>query len=142
MSSNATRQFNGRFVGIVGGVEHDDLVAAAHDCSDCAEQSFSRAGADRDLRGDVQLAALQAVRLFGNSLAQCGNARHRCVLIGAVVQVPVDSLGQRVGRIEAWKTLCEVDGTRIGRELTHDREDRRTNVRQFARYTLFHAVRV
>ena len=132
VSRDSSGEGDRRFVGVVRGVEDDHLVAGANDRLDCAEQAFGRAGADRYFGIVIDRAALQPRRLVRDGLTQRRNPCHRRVLVRAVCEVEVDAVRQLFRRVEARKSLGEVDRVAVRGELTHHREYRRADVGQLA----------
>ena len=76
--------------------------------------------------------AVEVRHLAGNGLAQGLDASHRRILVVAVGQVVAHPLEKLRRTVEVGIALRQVDRALVGRELRHDREDRRADVRQLA----------
>jgi hypothetical protein len=96
---------HGRLVGIVGGIEHDHLVAVADDGLDGAEQALGSARAYRDFGVRVEFTPLDARDFFGDRPSESRHAWHRCVLVGAAPQVMVDAIYELGRRLETFMAL-------------------------------------
>ena len=116
-------QVDGRFVAVVGRVQHDDLFARAHHRVDRVEQRLGGAAGHGDLGVGVHLAAIAAQHLLGDGLAQRRHARHRRVLVVAGAHGAVQFVHQALRHREIRKALPQVDRAVLGGELRHHGED-------------------
>ena len=100
---------------------------------DGAEQRLGGAGGDGDLRRRVDAPAVEALGLAGDLLAQCRrsrpSARTGC---GRRAGGARRARAARRGAAKSGKSLGQVDGAVLGRELGHHREDRGADVGQLA----------
>ena len=119
----AAGQRDRRFIGVVGGIEHDDFVTRPDDCLDGTEQTFRSTIAHGDVRVAVDRASVQGLNFQSDSLPQRRDPLHRRVLIGAGSQVMLDQSQQLIGRVEARKALRQVDRAAFRGKLTHYREN-------------------
>ena len=114
-----------RRVGVVVGLEGDDLVAVVDERQDRRGERFGRAGGDEHLGCRVDVDSVEPALVAGDGLAKHGQPDARRVL--------VDAVGDRLaGRLEhlgravfVGKALAEVDGAGAQREGAHLGEDRR-----------------
>ena len=120
------------FVRVVAGVEDDHLVPGADDGVDGAEERLRGTGCHGHLGLGTHADAVEVCHLAGNRLAQGFDPGHRRILVVAVGQVVAHPLEKLRRTVEVGIALRQVDRPLVGRELRHDREDRRADVRQLA----------
>jgi hypothetical protein len=130
---------NGRFVGVVGGIEDQGFVTGADAGLDGGVDGLGRPQRDGDgLRrfGAIRQAPVAPLQLRRDGLLQRRHPLHRSVLIVPVAHRGADQL--RDARIDGVvrKALAEIDGAELARTPRHDGEDRRTDVGQLAAHGL------
>ena len=70
MGRGAAGQRDRRLIGIICGIEDDNLVARSHDRLDRAEQALRGAVTDGNFRAGINAAAVELLDFGGNRLAQ------------------------------------------------------------------------
>ena len=119
-----------REVGIVNRLESHDLVARLDHGQDRAGQCFGAARCHHHLGHGIEHEAVPAPVMGGDRLPQFRNTHHRWVLVVAVH----DRFGRRAANIFRTgivrKTLAEIDGVVVARELRHRLEDGDGKVRE------------
>jgi len=129
-----TGQFDRRLIAVVGRIEHDHLVAGAHQRGDGAKQRLGGAGRHRDLALGVGCPAVETCGLAGDLLAQGREADARRVLVAACGHCPAHRLAQRFGRIEVGEPLAEIERPVLLRQPAHHAEDGGADLGQFGGY--------
>ena len=127
---NAAIQLDRWQVGVVAGLQHDDLVARMHDRRDRGEDRLGAARGDRHLGVGIVGGAVIVRVLRGNRLAERRDPLHRRVLVQAAAHVRGDCVDERGIAVEVREPLRQVHRPDVGRELRHHREDGRADRRQ------------
>ena len=119
-----------RKVGVVYRLESDDLVARLDHGQDRAGQCLSAARCHHHLGHGIEHEAMPAPVMGCDRLPQFRNAHHRRVLVVAVHdrfrRCAANVFGTRI----VWKTLAEIDGVVVARELRHRLEDGHGKIRK------------
>ena len=117
-------------VAVVARVKHDDFVTAVDNCLNRTEDRLGGAGRHGHFMFGIHLHAIAAGDLRRDLLAQCWQAGHRRILVMPTGNVPTNRIAQRLRAVEIRKTLGQVDGAGLRRELRHLRENRDADIRQ------------
>jgi len=125
------RQAYGRHVGVVVGLQHDDLVARAGHRQDGGHQGLGGAAGDGDFRLGIVGRAVQRARLGRDGGAQRRDSRHGGVLVVARGHGGGDLRQQAGIGIEIGEALAQIDGAGFRRQPAHDGKDGDADVRQF-----------
>ena len=123
-ATGRTREVDHGCVGVVVGLEHDDLVAGRAEGEDRCGQGFGRAHGHEHLGGGVEVDAVPAALVVGDGAEELGTSAEGRVLIGPVGDGVASRLQHLRGPVGVWETLPEVDGVVAlgqGSDLGEDR---------------------
>src|SRR5271154_5164740 len=133
VNAAATGQLHARLIGVVGRVKDQYFIAGADQSLNRRENGLGRAESYGHLGIGVDAQSVAALQLNRDLLAQQLEPGHRCVLVEALEHGLMNQGGQqRIDRVIR-KALPEVDGAELRGAPRHDREDGRTDLRQFIR---------
>ena len=127
---NAAGLADNRQIGIIDRLEHDDFVARLDHGEDRRGQRLGAAGGHHHLGHGIEAQSMPAPVVRGDRLAQFRNPHHRGVLVVAVHRGVGGGFADVFRPGIVGKTLTEIDGVVVARELRHRLEDGDGKVRE------------
>ncbi len=112
-------------VGVVGRLEHDDLVAGLAQRQQCGRDGLGGPDGDEHLGLGVELDAVPGPLMGRHGVAQLGDAAAGRVLVAPLADGGDGDLAELLGPICVRKTLTEIDRVGPERQLGHGGEDGR-----------------
>ena len=130
MHGDPAVEFDRRLVAVVARIKHDDFITEPDNGGNCREQCFGSTRRHRHFGIGINLALIEGFTFARNLLAKSWPAGGGRVLVLARVHRLGQGVTQRLWPVKIGKALTQVDSIVARRQLTHDREDRGSDLWQ------------